>query len=413
MLAAVLAPIFLAVVGGVFALWPGSQHPPVPASLLGPDNRPVSFVSATVRAARRGPCGENGSAGVPPAALPTTGPASIACLELDVHLTGGPNAGTDSHLEQSIDSALLTVRAGDQVRLGSAPDLEGKPSYYVADFQRGLPLALLAFVFGAVVVAVARWRGLAALAGLALTVATLRFFVLPALLEGRSPLGVALAGSAALLFVLLYLGHGLSVRTSTALVGTLASLALTGLLAGGTIAVTHLTGLGSDDDTALKTAAGQVSLTGLLAAGLIIGSLGVLNDVTVTQASSVWELAAASPKAKPPRLYRAGMRIGRDHIASAVYTVVFAYAGAALPSLLLFTLAGRSSYDTFTGELVAEEVVRTAVAGIGLVASVPITTALAAVLAASPGRGRPRPAREHPSEPTTVSGMDNGFHQPS
>jgi uncharacterized membrane protein len=167
-------------------------------------------------------------------------------------------------------------------------------------------------------------------------------------------------------------------------------------LAGLFVGLSQIFNLGSEEATYLQVSASQVDLRGLLLGGIIIGSLGVLNDVTVTQASAVWALRATNATAPARDLYRSAMRIGRDHIASTVDTLVLAYAGASLPLLLLFTLANRPVGDVLTGELVAEEIVRTLVGSIGLVASVPITTALAAAVASKvrPGRtpphGRPR-----------------------
>jgi uncharacterized membrane protein len=231
-----------------------------------------------------------------------------------------------------------------------------------------------------IVVVVARWRGLAALAGLAVAWLVLVRFVLPDVLDGRSPVAVALVASAAIMIPVLYLAHGLNARTTTALLGTLASLALTGVLAAVFVAATHLTGTASDEATYIASLAGNVNWSGLMLAGVVIGSLGVLNDVTVTQASATWELHAANPDRPMAKLYRSSMRIGRDHIASSVYTLVLAYAGASLPLLILFALAGQPVHSVLTGETVAEELVRTLVGSIGLVASVPITTWLAALI---------------------------------
>jgi uncharacterized membrane protein len=292
------------------------------------------------------------------------------------------------HIEQSYDPALPTYVAGDKVRLTRTTPDGGEVAYYLADYERGRPLGLAAAGFALVVVLVARWRGLAALAGMGIAYAVIVLFLLPALLEGSSPVAVSVVAAAALLYPLLYLAHGPSARTSTALLGTLLSLGLTGALGYAAIEFTNLTGLGSEDSLSLKAFASELSLTGLLLAGLVIGALGVLNDVTVTQASAVWELADTNPGAKARDLYRSAMRIGRDHIASSVYTITLAYAGAALPTLLLFTLAGRSTYDVITGDLVAAEVVRTLVGGVGLVASVPITTGIAALIAARRVRAR-------------------------
>jgi uncharacterized membrane protein len=237
------------------------------------------------------------------------------------------------------------------------------------------------------VVLVARWRGLAALVGLGVAYGVLVFFLLPALLAGEPALPVGLTAAATILFVVLYLAHGVSARTSTALLGTLLSLGLTGALALAVTGAVRITGLASEEVTTVQTAAPAVSVSGLVLCGVVIGALGVLNDVTVTQASAVWELHDTAPGLPRRRLYRAAMRIGRDHIASSVYTLVLAYAGSAIPLLLLVSLSGRSVHDIVTSDGIAQEVVRGLVGGIGLVASVPITTATAAYLMAGRRRG--------------------------
>jgi uncharacterized membrane protein len=215
--------------------------------------------------------------------------------------------------------------------------------------------------------------------------------VLPAILSGRSPLAVAVVGAGVIMFAVLYLTHGLSARTSTAVLGTLVSLALIGVLGAGFSAAARLTGL-DDQTNALITSLGTgVDARGLLLAGMVIGALGVLDDVTVTQTSAVWELHAANPRLGTSGLFRAAMRIGRDHVASAVNTLVLAYAGASLPLLLIFQLSGRSLADVATSQDVAMEIVRTLVGSIGLVASVPVTTAVAALVASreEPSAGSP------------------------
>jgi uncharacterized membrane protein len=197
------------------------------------------------------------------------------------------------------------------------------------------------------------------------------------------------------MFGVLYLTHGFSARTSTAVLGTLASLVLIGALGIAFATAARLTGL--DEDTAgLARALGDgVDGRGLLLAGLVIGALGALDDVTVTQTSAVWELHAADPRRGRRDLFAAAMRIGRDHVAAAVNTLVLAYAGAALPLLLLFSVAERGLESTLTSQVIAVEVVRTLVGSIGIVASVPITTALAVLVVSVSSAGRdsspPRP----------------------
>jgi uncharacterized membrane protein len=316
-------------------------------------------------------------------------------------ITSGPDHG---HLavmpDVSFGGSLPSLSAGDKVVLGRTVDpTDGRVDYYFADFQRRVPLEILALVFALFVVGVARWRGMAALFGLGVTWFVLVKFVIPALLAGESPVAVSLVGSAAIMFVVLYLAHGLSARTSTALLGTLASLAVTGALAAVFVAATRLTGLSSEEATYLQTVSGTLPLTGLVLGGIVIGSLGVLNDVTVTQASAVWEIHQADPTQGVGVLYRSGMRVGRDHIASTVYTLVLAYAGASLPLLILFSVAGQRVSNVLTGDLVAEEIVRTLVGSIGLVAAIPLTTGLAASVvsrlgSAPPGEPDPEPGPE-------------------
>jgi uncharacterized membrane protein len=275
----------------------------------------------------------------------------------------------------------------------SGGDPDDPASYQLVDFQRGGSLGWLGALFAAAVLVLGRWRGLASLVALGIGFVVLLEFVLPAILSGRSPLAVAVVGAGVIMFAVLYLTHGLSARTSTAVLGTLVSLALIGVLGAAFSAAARLTGL-DDQTNALITSLGTgVDARGLLLAGMVIGALGVLDDVTVTQTSAVWELHAANPRLGAPGLFRAAMRIGRDHVASAVNTLVLAYAGAALPLLLVFRLSGRSLVDVATSQDVAMEIVRTLVGSIGLVASVPVTTAVAALVAS-----REEPSVESPPD---------------
>ena len=242
--------------------------------------------------------------------------------------------------------------------------------------------------FAIVVIAIARWRGLRALIGLGVAFGVLVGFMLPALLDGKPAVPVALVGGSLILYAVLYLAHGVNLRTSSALLGTLASMALAAVLSYVTIRMTHLTGLSEEQNTDVQLYIGHVSISGLLLAGFIIGSLGVLNDVTITQASSAFELAGLDPESSRREIFSAAMRVGRDHIASTVYTLVLAYAGGALPLLLLFSVAGRSITDVITSDAVAIELVRACVGGIALTLSVPLTTAIAAILARTDAPGQ-------------------------
>jgi uncharacterized membrane protein len=283
-----------------------------------------------------------------------------------------------------VEPSTPRFAVGDAVVLswsGGDPDDPG--TYQVVDFQRGGSLWWLVGLFAFAVLALGRWRGLAALAALALSFVVLLMFVLPAILAGHDPLWVALIGACLIMFAVLYLTHGLSARTSTAVLGTLASLLLIGGLATAFTAVARLTGLDETTSALIGALGTGVDARGLLLAGVVIGALGVLDDVTVTQTSAVWELRRANPALGARGLYAAAMRIGRDHVSSAVNTLVLAYAGASLPLLLIFSVSGRGLGDVLTSEEVATEIVRTLVGSIGLVASVPITTLVAAVVASN------------------------------
>ena len=278
---------------------------------------------------------------------------------------------------QVTDSGLAP---GDDVRLQRTPGQSGADATYsYFGTERTKPFLVMGLLFALLVVVVARWRGLFALVGLAFSGLVIWKFMLPALLVGESGLLVGLAGSAAIMFVVLYLTHGPSIRTSAALAGTLAGLAATagvGVLA---VGATRLTGVSDDSASILTTFAGDLSFHGLLACATIVAGLGVLNDVTITQASSVWEVRGASPTMTRTQVFASGMRIGRDHIASTIYTIVFAYAGSALAVLLVLQLYGVPFGVLLTTEEIGEEIVRTLASAIGLVLAVPLTTGIAAL----------------------------------
>jgi uncharacterized membrane protein len=206
-------------------------------------------------------------------------------------------------------------------------------------------------------------------------------FVVPAVLHGKSPLAVAVVGAFAVMLVMMPLCYGLGAKSIAAWLGTAASLLLVAGLATASSHVAHLSGASSDESVYLAASESRLSLQGLLIAGMVIGGLGVLVDLTVSQASTVIALRRANPALRFGRLFRSAMEVGHDHIAATVSTLVFAYAGAALPVLLIFTVGRTSFADAVNGEAVADEIVAALVGSIGLIASMPITTALAALLA--------------------------------
>jgi uncharacterized membrane protein len=325
--------------------------------------------------------------------------AEAPCKIFGVHLTSGPDRGEDVTFPvRPTQIEVPPIEEGDQVVLLDRPDISGQYRYAFSDFQRSMPLLWLFAGFVVVVVAFGRWQGLRALVGLAASGLVLLAFVVPALVRDESTLLVALSGTIAIAFVALYLAHGFNRATTVALAGTLVSLLITTLLALVAVSLTHLTGLADRNAVTLRVTAEALDLRGLLIAGIVVGALGVLDDVTVTQVSTVTALRRANPSLSPVEVYREATRVGRAHVASVVNTLVLAYAAAALPLLLFFLEGSQPVARLLTGELVAVEVVRMLVGSIGLVLSVPITTALAAaVLRPSAPDGPDGP--EAPAEP--------------
>jgi uncharacterized membrane protein len=301
------------------------------------------------------------------------------CGQVEVRVTQGEDGGRTLAVGVPPDVLDAGLRAGDTIKLIRTPAAEDRPETTLNYFGtvREAPLGILLAAFVLVVLAVARFRGLMALVGLAFACAVFGWFVLPALLSGGEGVLVGVVGSAAIMYVVLYTTHGFSLRTSAALAGTLAGIGVTALI--GTLAVgrTRLTGVADEGSRALSTFAGDLSFPSLFACAIIIAGLGVLNDVTITQASAVWELRAASPTMSRKQVFASGMRIGRDHIASTIYTIVFAYAGTALTVLLILRLYQLPGGDLLATEEINQEVVRTLATSIGLVLAVPLTTLIA------------------------------------
>lgn len=372
----VLGPLLALVAVGLVALWPDSDR--------AAGNLALDFggelVTGTVESTSVGDCA-------------STAPGSgVECLVSVVRLTSGPDEGERFDLELQDSPTTVELEAGDGIVLNyvSEPGVPDDLRYTFADFQRRQPLLLLGLLFLAAVIALGRFQGLRALAGLALSLVVLLSFVVPSIIDGNNAVMVSLVGAAVVMMLALYLAHGFNERTTAAAVGTFFSLGLTALLALLFIGVTNITGLADENALFVTIASQEVDVRGLLLGGIVIGALGVLDDVTVTQVSAVWEIHKADPTAGPRELYGSALRVGRDHIASTVNTLVLAYAGASMPLLVLFVQAERGLLDVLTGETVASEIVRALVGSLGLIASVPITTAVAAWVVTA-GRNGPDP----------------------
>jgi len=317
-----------------------------------------------------------------------TGSPSANCRLVTAGLTGGANAGQRvSVIINESDPVVPKLDEGDRVVLAFNPQAIEQFRYTFADFQRNSPLLWLFGLFVIVVVALARWHGARAILAMLISLVVLVAWILPSLLRGNDALQVALVGAGVIAFVALYLTNGINTHTTVALLGTFAALVVTALLAWLFARLGNLTGVTDEAQQTLRFTATGVDLRDLVIAGSVIGALGVLDDMTVTQVSAVSELRRVDPTITRRRLYRSAMRIGRDHVGSTINTLVLAYAGASLPLLLIYVQSSTPLLRVFGAEVIATEIIRTLAGTIGLVLSVPITTALAAVLSGAPVDG--------------------------
>jgi uncharacterized membrane protein len=324
---------------------------------------------------------------------------SLAGAETDtqylrIRLTSGPGRGQVVPAEHSFPAMVresATLRPGDAIVAGFTLT-DGRPAYYVADRDRMPAMGVIALIFIFAAVAFSGRKGAAAIVGLGISLLVLARFVVPRILAGGAPLAVSLAGALLIAVTSIYFAHGLGRRTSVAVAGTLITLALAGGLSVIFVRLAGLSGTGSDE--AFYLSAGlpiAVNFRGLLLGGIILGTLGVLDDITTSQAAVVDELSRANPVLPARELFVRGLSVGQEHIAALINTLVLAYAGASLPLFLLFALdRGQPLWVTINSEFVAEEIVRALVGSLALVLAVPITTGLAArVLRHKPGSSVP------------------------
>jgi uncharacterized membrane protein len=268
-------------------------------------------------------------------------------------------------------------RKGDRVLVDHAVSLDGEDVFLVTDYVRTGPLLWLTVLFVAATIALSGRQGVRSLLGMGFSLVVIGAFIVPRILAGWNPVLVAIAGSVVMMGVSLYLVYGWNQKSHVAVVGLFITLVLTGLLAFWSVGWTRLSGFGSEEASFLHAAGFRMDTQGLLLAGIIIGTLGALDDIAVGQSSTILELSKANPSLSWQTLFVHGMTVGKDHIAAMVNTLLLAYVGASLPLLLLFTVFAEPVGITLNRELVAEEIVRTLVGSLGLLAGVPLTTALA------------------------------------
>lgn len=301
--------------------------------------------------------------------------------KLEVLVTRGSKKDRTITIEHGTIPVVNAIRykVGDTIVITASKDFEGKEIYYITDYVRRTPLYILFAIFVVLTILIGRKRGIASLVGMALSFFIIFTFILPQISKGSDPILVAIAASFIIIPVTFYFSHGVNRKTHAAVIGTFIALMITGILAIVFVDAARLTGFASEEAGFLETMKqGTINIRGLLLAGIIIGVLGILDDITISQAAIVQQLKETNPLLSIGQLYSKGMNIGRDHIASMVNTLILVYTGAAMPLLLLFINNSISFNEVINYELLAEEIIRTLVASIGLILAVPITTLIAA-----------------------------------
>ncbi len=299
----------------------------------------------------------------------------VTTQDISIEILSGDLAGSIIAFENELNE----VAAGDRVFINRIVNIQGDEYYILKDVDRRFELVLLTLLFVGLILWLSGWQGIRALGGLLLSIAAIIFVLVPALLAGYDPALMSLLISGVILAIVLFGTHGLNALATTAAIGTFSAVAITCAIAYVFVAAMRFTGFSSDEAVFLNFATGgQLDFAGLLLGSIIIGMLGVLDDVSITQTSVVAELKRANDTLSPLELYRRALKVGRDHVASLVNTLALAYVGVSLPLILLLARAETNITLTLNQELVAVELVRIMIGSIGVVLAVPFTTALAA-----------------------------------
>ena len=302
-----------------------------------------------------------------------------------VNILEGEYAGIIMEIDygkRQVRSDEYKLSIGDKIMVAISKTPQNVVNAYFVDYLRTTPMLWLALIFAAAIILISRWKGVGALLSMIFSLYVIIDYIIPHILIGEDPLRVSIIGSAILLAVTLYLTYGWTLKTHSSVISMILVLLLTGALSAVFVQLTKLNGTGDESVVFLmQSMETPINLRGLLLGGMIIGALGVLDDLVTTQASAVFELHHANPNFGFRALYNSVMRIGQDHVAATVNTLVLAYAGASLPMLLLFSLAGGDYGYIINFAFIAEEIVRTLVGSLGLIAAVPLTTVIAILFA--------------------------------
>lgn len=300
--------------------------------------------------------------------------------KLRIKITTGDDKGKIVETENSGIAAASTptFKAGDSVVVSRIQQPDGSIDYFVIDYVRRSAMFGLFALFVLVALVVAGKHGLASLLGMGYSFFIIFKFLLPQISAGQDPIMAALVSGMMIIPVTFYASHGFNKKTHSAIAGTIIALVFTAILSHYAIEWGKLTGFASEDAAFLEVmTGGGLNIKGLLLAGIIVGLLGVLDDITVSQSAIVYKLRETSPGMSKMELYKKSMDVGKDHIGSMVNTLILVYTGAALPFLLLITAQNSPILTTINFEMIAEEIIRTLTASIGLIIAVPITTFIA------------------------------------
>lgn len=301
--------------------------------------------------------------------------------ELTVQLLTGEDKGSIVTIFSEIpdeQQSVKRLKPGQTIILGKNI-IDGQVEYYLNDIYRLNAMWLVLAIFVIVTLLLTGFQGIRAFIGLGFSFLVIGWYIVPNILDGGNPIIISLLGTAVIATLSLYIAHGFHTRTSIALASTMITISIAITLSYWFVRMTKLFGMGTEEAFYLQFAPGAtINLQGLLLGGIIIGVLGILDDITTAQTAAVEQIHYANPDLDTKELYRRASIVGREHILALVNTLVLAYTGASLPLLLLFKIYERPAWVTLNSEIMMEEVIRMIIGSLALVVAVPITTAIAA-----------------------------------
>ncbi len=304
----------------------------------------------------------------------------ILTQELEAEIISGPEDGKKVIVANEIlrkNTGGWQLDVGDLIIIGKST-IAGEAQYYISDMYRLDALWIVFGIFLLVTLLLTKFHGFRAFVGLLISFFVIGWYIVPHIIQGGNPLLISLIGTSIIAATSLYIAHGFQARTSLALLGTLLSISIALGISYFFVTFTHLFGMGSEEAFYLQFAPGAIiNLRGLLLGGIIIGVLGILDDITTAQTAVVEQIYHANPELSGRELYHRASLVGREHILSLVNTLVLAYTGASLPLILLFKIYERPAWVTLNSEIIMEEVIRMLIGSITLIIAVPITTFIA------------------------------------